>query len=195
MTTLVEWRGLSRAGVPLLNEDGRTGEPTVEIQTIEPFLRYFGNIRERTMRVAKLTPSEKIDWSYLPGKFTLGDLLRHIAVTERYMWAETVHLRPSAYTTHGPELAATYDKVIALMERLHLEAMELFAQLTDADLRRKCKTPAGTEIVTAKWLRAMTEHEIHHRGQLYLYLSMLGVKTPPIFGLTSEEVRSRGSSQ
>ncbi len=81
------------------------------------------------------------------------------------------------------------------MERLHSEAMMLFAQLTDADLRRKCKTPAGSEIETAKWLRAMTEHEIHHRGQLYLYLSMLGVKTPPIFGLTSEEVRSRSASQ
>jgi uncharacterized damage-inducible protein DinB len=40
-----------------------------------------------------------------------------------------------------------------------------------------------------KWLRAMTEHEIHHRGQLYLMLSMLGVKTPPVFGMTSEELR------
>ena len=37
----------------------------------------------------------------------------------------------------------------------------------------------------------MVEHEIHHRGQLYLLLSMLGVATPPIYGLTSEEVRAR----
>ena len=35
----------------------------------------------------------------------------------------------------------------------------------------------------------MVEHEIHHRGQLYMYLSLLDVKTPPIFGLTSEEVQ------
>jgi hypothetical protein len=25
-------------------------------------------------------------------------------------------------------------------------------------------------------------------GQIYLYLNMLGVETPPLFGLTSEEV-------
>jgi uncharacterized damage-inducible protein DinB len=166
------------------------GNP-MEIQTIQPFLKYFANIRERTMRVARLVPPDKIDWSYAPGKFTFGDLLRHLAGTERYMWAETVHLRPCRYTSHGRELAATYEEVIALMERLHVESMELFGQLSDQDLRRKCKTPAGSDIETAKWLRALTEHEIHHRGQLYLYLSMLGVKTPPIFGLTSEEVRSR----
>ena len=40
----------------------------------------------------------------------------------------------------------------------------------------------------------MTEHEINHRGQIYLYLSMLGVPTPPLYGLTSEQVRARGLS-
>jgi uncharacterized damage-inducible protein DinB len=39
----------------------------------------------------------------------------------------------------------------------------------------------------------MIEHEAHHRGQIYLMLSVLEVPTPPIFGLTSEEVRGRAS--
>jgi uncharacterized damage-inducible protein DinB len=39
----------------------------------------------------------------------------------------------------------------------------------------------------------MIEHEVHHRGQIYLILGMLGVETPPIYGLTSEEVRARSS--
>jgi uncharacterized damage-inducible protein DinB len=38
----------------------------------------------------------------------------------------------------------------------------------------------------------MIEHEAHHRGQLYLMLRLTGVSTPPVFGLTSEEVRARG---
>jgi uncharacterized damage-inducible protein DinB len=37
----------------------------------------------------------------------------------------------------------------------------------------------------------MLPHEVHHRGQIYMYPGILGVKTPPIFGLTSEEVRAR----
>ena len=59
------------------------------------------------------------------------------------------------------------------------------------DLNRKCATPDGASITTWKWMRSMIEHEIHHRGQIYLYLSMLGVPTPPLYGLTSEQVRER----
>jgi uncharacterized damage-inducible protein DinB len=163
----------------------------MEIRTIQPFLHYFGNVRERTMRVARCIPPDKIDWTYAPGKFTLGDLLRHLAVAERYMWAENVQCQPARYTTHSKELADGYENVMAFVERLHAESMEIFARLTDQDLQRKCKTPDNAPITIWKWLRLMPEHEIHHRGQIYLYLGMLGVKTPPLYGLTSEEVRAR----
>jgi uncharacterized damage-inducible protein DinB len=163
----------------------------MEIQTIQPFLHYFGNVRERTMRVARCIPPDKLDWSYAPGKFTLGDLLRHIAVSERYMWAETIQCRPARYSTHGKELADGLENVFAFMEKLHAESLEIFSRLTDADLQRKCQTPDAAPITTWKWLRLMLEHEIHHRGQIYIYLGLLNVPTPPLYGLTSEQVRSR----
>jgi uncharacterized damage-inducible protein DinB len=163
----------------------------MEITTISPFLKYFDNVRERTMRVAACIPPDKIDWTYAAGKFTLGDLLRHIAVTERYMFAENIQNHDSHYTSHGSELASDYESILELMKRLHAESLAIFASLTDEDLGRKCKTPGGVEIRTAKWLRAMVEHEVHHRGQIYLYLGLLGVPTPPLYGLTSEEVRAR----
>lgn len=163
----------------------------MEITTIAPFLKYFDNVRQRTMRVARCIPPDKLDWTYAPGKFTLGDLLRHIVVTERYMFAENVQNLPSRYTSHGTELAADFESVMDLMRRLHAESLAIFAKLTDEDLQRTCKTPAGTDIQTSKWLRAMVEHEVHHRGQIYLYLGLLGVPTPPLYGLTSEEVRAR----
>lgn len=167
----------------------------MEIRSIQPFLQYFGNVRERTMRVARCVPGDKLDWSYAPGKFTLGDLLRHIAVAERYLWAETVRGRPSRYTTHGKELADGFENVLVLMEKLHGESLEMFAKLTDEELQRKCKTPDNAEITKWKWLRLMVEHEIHHRGQIYLYLAMLGVPTPPLYGLTSEQVRARSAAE
>jgi uncharacterized damage-inducible protein DinB len=166
----------------------------MEIRTVQPFLQYFGNVRERTMRVARCIPANKIDWSYAAGKFTLGDLLRHIVVTERFMFAENIQGRTSRYTNHGKELADGYDNILAFMERLHAESMEIFSKLTDENLRSKCGNPGGKEITTWKWLRSMVEHEIHHRGQIYLYLGMLGVPTPPLYGLTSEEVRSRSEA-
>lgn len=165
----------------------------MEIRTIQPFLHYFGTVRERTMRVARCIPPDQLDWTYTPGKFTLGDLLRHLAVAERWMWAETLSGRPSHYTTHGKELADGYENVMAFVERLHGESMEIFGKLSDEELQQKCMTPDGAEITKWKWLRLMVEHEIHHRGQIYLYLGLLGVSTPPLYGLTSEEVRARSA--
>lgn len=107
------------------------------------------------------------------------------------MYAESVQLKPSRYPGHGRELADGYENVLAYLHRTHKEAIEIFSRLSDEDLRKKCKTPGDAEITVWKWLRAMVEHEIHHRGQLYIYLSLIDESASPIFGLTSEEVFAR----
>ena len=72
---------------------------------LDEFLRHFDRVRERTRRVAACMSAEHVEWTYKPGAFTLGDLVRHIAVAEREIWAETVHSRPPRYVSHGRELA------------------------------------------------------------------------------------------
>jgi uncharacterized damage-inducible protein DinB len=158
---------------------------------LDEFLQHFDRVRARTRRVAACIPAEHIEWTYKAGAFTLGDLVRHIAITERGIWAETVHARPSRYASHGRELADGRDEVLAFLDRMHDESMAEFRALTPESLAGKCATPEGSRLTTWKWLRMMPEHEIHHRGQIYLMLSMLGVPTPPLYGMTSEEVRSR----
>jgi uncharacterized damage-inducible protein DinB len=161
------------------------------VSEVAELLRYIDRVRQRTMRVVACVPPDKVDWTYREGKFTLGDLMRHLAAIERWMFAENVAGRPSRYPGHGRELAGDYDAVVDYMQRMHAEAMAIFGALSDEDLDRKCTTPGGAALPVRKWLRSMTEHEAHHRGQIYLYLGMLGVSTPPLYGLTSEEVRER----
>jgi uncharacterized damage-inducible protein DinB len=163
----------------------------MEITTIKPFLDYYAKLRQRTERVIHCIPPERINWTYEEGSFTLGDIVRHLATIERFMFAETVQGNRSRYPGHGKELADGYEEVLSLMTHLHHESLSIFGQLSDEDLRRKCLTPSGTPITVWKWLRSMAEHEIHHRGQLYIYLRMLNVATPPLYGLTSEEVLER----
>jgi uncharacterized damage-inducible protein DinB len=164
------------------------------MNTAESFIDYFERVRSRTLRVIKCIPAEKIDWTYQEGKFTLGDLVRHIAASERYMFAENVRGRPSRYPGHGKELADGYDASLEFLHQMHAESIEIFRSLSVEDLQRKCLTPGDGPITVWKWLRAMIEHEIHHRGQIYLYLAMLDVPTPPLYGLTSEEVLARSQT-
>lgn len=163
----------------------------MEIRDVATFLDYLGSVHGRTRRVVLCIPPDDIEWGPGSGRFTFGDVVRHLAGIERWMYGETIGGRPSRYPGHGVELADGYDDVLAYYDRLHEESRAIFVTLDSSALSSKCFTPAGTPISTWKWLRSMIEHEAHHRGQLYLMLGMRGVDTPPIYGLTSEEVRAR----
>lgn len=155
------------------------------------FLNYFGKVHERTMNVVRAIPPDKTDWQFRQDKFSLGDLIRHIAATNRYLFVEVAQGKPSSYSGCGRDLAPTYKDILRFSEQMHQECFAILSGFSEADLNRKCPTPAGASITAWKWLRSMVEHEIHHRGQIYIYLSMLEVSTPPIYGLTSEQVIER----
>lgn len=163
----------------------------MEIRDVDAFLTYFESVRARTRRVADCIPADQVEWTHRPGAFTLGDIVRHLAAIERWMFVENVSGRPSRYPGHGRELADGREAVLAYLDHMHEESLPLYRALSSEDLAKKCSTPAGTPITAWKWLRSMVEHEVHHRGQLYLMLAMLGVKTPPLYGLTEEEVHAR----
>jgi uncharacterized damage-inducible protein DinB len=163
----------------------------MEVRDRRIFLDYLDTTHARTRRVIERVRAEDLDWSPAPGKFSFGDLIRHLACIERFMYAETVRGKPSRYAGCGRDLADGIENVLSFHEKMHLEARAIFASLTQEQLEGKCITPAGAPITTWKWLRAMFEHEAHHRGQIYLMLALRGVTTPPLFGLTSEEVAAR----
>jgi uncharacterized damage-inducible protein DinB len=163
----------------------------MEITRVAPFLEYFDRVHERTRRVVDIVQEEDLEWQAAPGRMTPGEIIRHLAGIERYMYAENAHGHPSRFPGHRSDLAPGLAATKAYCDRLHAESRALFAELTDARLLEKTQTPAGTPITVWKWLRAMLEHEAHHRGQLYFILGMRGRTTPPIFGLTAEEVEAR----
>lgn len=160
----------------------------METQKIQSFLSYYNQIRKRTSRLLAVVKTEHLEFSYKQGKFTIADQIRHIATIERLMFAETVSGRKSLYRGCGKEWADGYENVLNFFNQSHNETLEIISQLNDDDLLRNCLTPTGAEVNVGKWLQLLAEHEIHHRAELYIYLNLLDVKTPPIFGLTSEEL-------
>ena len=167
----------------------------MEITRVDSFLEYYERLRQRTERVVDCIPPDRLEWTPHAGAFSFGDVLRHVANIERNMFTEIVLHRPSRYAGHGRNLAAGYDAVRAYFNSAHSESVGLLRELTPEALQSRCNTPEGSEISVWKWLRALAEHEVHHRGQLYLMLRLIDVPTPPLYGLTSEEVRARSVSE
>ncbi len=106
----------------------------MEANRIDFFLPYFESVRRRTRSVADCIPDGRLESSLGEGRFTPGDLVRHIASTERWMWGENVQCLPSRYPGHGPELASGKDAVLAYMDTMHREAVGIFKGLTPEQL-------------------------------------------------------------
>jgi uncharacterized damage-inducible protein DinB len=159
---------------------------------LESFLRYYAHVRRRTLAVAGVFPLDRLEWRPAPGRFSSGDILRHLAGIERYMFVENACLRPSRYPGHGIELGEG-PALFEYLDRTHRESLDLLGALDDPALDERCTTPGGAGLPVWKWLRSMIEHEAHHRGQLYSYAADLGLQAPPLYGLTSEEVLERSA--
>src|SRR5215470_4425676 len=97
----------------------------MEIRNIESFLQYFETIRERTLRVVRAVPEEKLEWRHTAGVFSPGDLARHIAATERYTFAENVLGRLSGYPGCGTDLAGDKEATLLFMQKMHAETVAL----------------------------------------------------------------------
>lgn len=157
----------------------------------EEFRNYWARVRTRTEAVLARVPDDLIDWSPGSGAMTFGDVIRHLALTERWLFVEVACRRPSRYESYEARWGKSGAEVRALMTRLHRQSEKLIAALSHVELERPVVTPGGASMAAWKWLRAMCEHEVHHRGQLYLMLRLCGIATPPIFGMTSEAVAAK----
>jgi len=164
------------------------------IHRVAFFLDRYKKIRKLSMRLVSVISADLIDWRYKPGKFSIADHLRHIAAIERFMFAEVLQDKPSAYEGCGNELAEDLASILVFLEKCHLETLSIVARLNDKDMDSYCRSPGGIPVQKEQWLWMLAEHEIHHRAELYIYLNILGKTTPPMYGLSSEALIRSGKN-
>lgn len=156
--------------------------------SIAKFIKYYQQIRFITNRVIDVIPPGKMDWSYLPDKFTIADLLRHIAGIERYVFMEVIQGNKPSYKGCKKDVADGYENTLLYFHELHRQSIEVLSALDDKDLQNEICTMDGKVTTVSNFLRALVVHEVHHRAALCIYLNLIGVSTPPVIGLTEEQV-------
>jgi uncharacterized damage-inducible protein DinB len=90
-----------------------------------------------------------------------------------------------------PEPPATFMEVIPAFEKASRATATRVAQMNEGDLNQTMKFPSGPGTMSDQrridvlWVSLMDQ--IHHRGQLSVYLRMSGAKVPSIYGPSADE--------
>ena len=108
--------------------------------------------------------------------------MRHLAAAEQ-MFVGAVAEGRWRYPGHAHDPTQPLDTLVAELEASHAAALERLHTLDDGVLAQPRPTLNGPPAKAWRLLMALVEHEIHHRSQLALYLALMGVEPPQIYGL------------
>lgn len=146
-----------------------------------------------TRKVLERIPMDKLSWKPHEKSMSLGSLAKHVAelpmlislgINEKE-WEVSTHPSASMPSTNA-ELVALFDK------QLHDALEALKKDITNEYLAQpwsmRHKETIFFTIPRFAVLRNMgMNHLIHHRGQLTVYLRLLGVSVPGIYGPSADE--------
>lgn len=145
-----------------------------------------------TRKMIERVPPEKFDWKPHEKSTTLGGLAGHIAQLPFFvsvvLTQDELDFDPKTFTPFVPqsvsELLENFDqKVAAAIDVLNSDSGE---KLQDV-WRLRSGEQIFLEMPKAAMLRWAMSHIIHHRGQLSVYLRLLDVPLPPVYGPTADE--------
>jgi uncharacterized damage-inducible protein DinB len=159
---------------------------------IDPILDELTREAATTLRVLERVPSDQLGWRPHPKSKSAGELAWHIASIPariaRFVQQDDVDVT----TVKQPPMPETTAGIVEGFERQVAEAKELLARLDDSALSRVTTMRRGDVKVFSgpklAFLRAvMLNHSYHHRGQLSVYLRLLNVPVPSVYGPTADE--------
>ena len=144
-----------------------------------------------TRRLIERVPSDRGEWKPHPKSFALGHLTQLVATMPGWI---TRTIRETAIDLGSGGWSYSFQKTETLLEQFdqHVrEAREAITSATDSDFDVPWSLKNGAQVyMTAprgSAVRMHLNHLIHHRGQLSVYLRLLDVPVPSIYGPTADE--------
>src|ERR1051325_2268250 len=143
-----------------------------------------------TRRLLERVPSEKGQWKPHQKSFPLAHLAQLVAWMPG--WVAKGALGEDIDLGHGG--GYSFEKTEALMEMFDKnvkEATEALSRVRDADLQKPWSLKRNGKVLMSLprqvIVRQNINHLVHHRGQLTVYLRLLDVPIPSIYGPTADE--------
>jgi uncharacterized damage-inducible protein DinB len=150
----------------------------------------FDQEMKTTRRLLERVPTDKGQWKPHEKSFSIG----HLAQLVSWMpgWIAST-LKTDSFDISGPS-KYSYEKTENLLDVFDgnvREAREAIASVKDEDLGKPWSLKMGEKVLmtTPKGVtvRNHINHLVHHRGQLSVYLRLLDIPVPSIYGPTADE--------
>lgn len=159
--------------------------------SINAFIQELELEAARTRRLLERVPTDKLAWSPHAKSMTIGKLASHIASIPGRLsaWILTDEFNFSPNPT--PEPTSTAD-ILAAHDASVATAKQNLATVGDAGLAVMWTAKMGDKTLMTMPKGAVVRtlvlnHAFHHRGQLSVYLRLLDVPVPSIYGPSADE--------
>ncbi|QIG90290.1 DinB family protein [Chryseobacterium sp. POL2] len=147
---------------------------------------------ENTLRFLKVLPENNFSYKPHEKSMTLGELANH--VVELHGWVSYVFTKDTFdfHTDYTPSTLQTVDELVKALEDIKTKSLEVINSLSDEEYFKNWTLKAGDHIIaeapkSGAYRFIVTNHLIHHRGQLSVYLRMLDIPLPGIYGPSADE--------
>lgn len=145
-----------------------------------------------TLRVLGRVPQDNLDWTPHAKSMTIGRLAWHIATVPARVQAMLRAGDFDVASARPPEMPRDANEIPAALQRNMDELRAYLRTLDDEALKAPFTLRHGDKVLQqipkAAVLRTiLLNHTYHHRGQLAVYLRLLDIPVPAIYGTSADE--------
>ncbi|HXF39161.1 MAG TPA: DinB family protein [Blastocatellia bacterium] len=141
----------------------------------ERFVKNWNRIHGDTSRVLRAAPDSLLEWRPKDGMFTMRELVGHIPQAELVLARSA--LAGSTQKIRFDFSDKSANEIADLFDRQHDELSAEVINLTTEQCNEEVEFH-GRHLRRIALLWFITEHEIHHRGQLFTYYRLADVEAP-----------------
>ena len=154
---------------------------------------------ERSRRALEQVPEGKSDWKPHEKSMNFGYLASMVATIP--MWVtmqltkDELDIAPKDGSKFEMKQLNTSAEYIEALDNAAAGAREAFENTSDEHLKTNWQLKAGGNVVAEATRHEMIQdsllHLAHHRGQMTVYLRLMGAKVPAIYGPSADDKEFR----
>ena len=160
----------------------------------QAFIAELKHEAKSTKRILERVPGEKFDWSPHEKSMTLGRLATHVAELPGFL--NSILLMDEIDFSKGHykrSHANTPDELLTVFQQKLDEAVQTLQNTSDERMLENFALRRGDHVIASiprmVAVRSMAlNHIIHHRGQIAVYLRLLDIPVPGMYGPSADEM-------